>query len=367
MRRIPAAAALCGLLLLTSCARLLPENIPSAPPGEALCLKFVQEKLTGEDGGVHTNFLPGEPGGELAAGHEVLLESQGLLMRYYARTGDRDRFSRAFDFVREELDSGEILSYRLDGEGRRYPVNAAVDDLRVLRALLEGEERFRERSFGEQARQYAARLYSTNVQDGLLLDLYDESYKQAGRSCTLCYADLGTMHLLGRSDRRWEKAAGQMERVVAGGFLGEAFPFFHSRYLPDEGGYETDTVHMAEGLLTVLHLAEVNACPPETLRWLRDTLAGGPIYGEYTPVGEPVVDFESTAVYALCVRIGYESGDKELARLAMERLSALQVGDEASPVYGAFADPQSLAAYSFDNLNALLALRAWAEWEAGSR
>ena len=51
----------------------------------------------------------------------------------------------------------------------------------------------------------------------------------------------------------------------------------------------------------------------------------------------------------------------------MERLSALQVGDEASPVYGAFADPQSLAAYSFDNLNALLALRAWAEWEAGSR
>lgn len=365
-KRIPLAAALCVLSLLAGCARLLPKEIPAATPDETLCLRFVQEKLTGEDGGVHTNFLPGKPDGELAAGHEVLLESQGLLMRYCAHTGERAGFARALDFVREKLDSGAILSYRLDGEGERYPVNAAVDDLRLLRALLEGEERFGAKEYGELARQYAGRLYDTNVREGLLLDFYDEGYGAPGRTVTLCYADFETMRLLGKSDRRWEEAAGRMEQIVTGGFLGEGFPFFESRYLPDEGHYETDTIHMAEGLLTVLHLAEADACPPGTLRWLRDTLRSGPVYGEYTPAGEPAVNFESTAVYALCARIGYESGEEELAALAMERLAALQVGDESSPVCGGFADPQSLAAYSFDNLNALLAMRAQAEWEAGA-
>lgn len=327
---------------------------------ESACLRFVQTELTDSRGGIFTNYLPGSPGSALASGHEVLSESQGLMLRYYAMTADTRQFTRTLTFIREAMDSGNIISYRVREDGSRYPVNASIDDLRILRGLMEGAQAFSEASYQTLSEQYAGRLYQTNVADGFLLDFYDESYEKAGQTSTLCFSDLKTIRLLGQTDRRWLKVESNMRKILLNSYLGDSFPFFHTCYQIDSATYSSETIRMAEALLTALHLSEAGACPPSTSAWLRQRLKEGPVYGEYSQEGHPVSKVESTAVYALCVLLGASEKDSELLRLAVDRMKAFQITDTQSQLYGAFANAETREAYSFDNLMALAALRAQA-------
>ncbi len=336
-------------------------SVPAAAGAEELaCLRFVQTELTDSRGGIFTNYLSGSPGGTLASGHEVLNESQGLMLRYYAMTADTRQFSHTLTFIREAMDSGNIISYRVREDGSRYPVNASVDDLRMMRGLMEGAEAFSDASYETLCGQYAGRLYQTNVADGFLLDFYDESYEKVGQTSTLCFSDLKTMRLLGQSDPRWLKVEASMREILLNGYLGDSFPFFHTRYQTDSATYSSETIRMAEALLTALHLSEAGACPPLTLAWLSQKLESGPVYGEYSQDGHPVSRVESTAVYALCALLGASEKDAKLLELAIDRMKAFQISDAQSPLYGAFANAETREAYSFDNLMALAALRAQA-------
>ena len=338
-------------------------TVPPVGEGEAACLAFVQEKLTG-DGGIHTNYLRGSQSGELAAGHEVLSESQGLMLLYYAATADRWWFETTLAFVQEKLDSGTLLSYRIGEDGAPFPLNASVDDLRIIHGLLEGAAVFSEPDYRRLGSLYAGRLYQTNVENDILLDFYDETYQIAGRVSTLCFADLQTMQQLGKRDKRWKKVEKKMRQILLDGYLGDAFPFFETRYLPDAGSYSSERVRMVEALLTALHLSQVEACPPQTLRWLEESLPDGAVFGEYTIEGEPASAVESTAVYALCALLGISENSPALVQAAVSKLSAFQVTDPQSKLYGAFANAATKEAFSFDNLMALSALRAQAEFYA---
>ncbi|WRS28844.1 hypothetical protein U6B65_06885 [Oscillospiraceae bacterium MB08-C2-2] len=329
------------------------EAAPGSP--EALCLAFVENHMMAE-GGVYTTFQPIASNGELAGGREVLSESQGLLLLYYSRVGRQAAFEETLSFVQNHLDSGTLLSYRLGEKGEAFPVNAAVDDLRIIRGLLEGGQAFSRPEFTQLAQEYGRRFYQTNVQGGIVRDFYDEQYKAASEQSTLCYADLFTMELLAEEDSSWKKPRSSMEKLVREGYLGDEFPFYSLRCRIGEKIYEQGELHMAEGLLTVLHLAQVGAVREQTLDWLEQKLASGPLYGRYTPDGQPATQMESTAVYALCVLLGQETGREKLTEAALERMLTFQVTDPKSAVYGGFADPVTEQAYSFDNLTALLAL-----------
>lgn len=349
----------CGQKSPSSAQWVPPDPPPTATQPETLCLGFIEDRLT-VNGGVHTNYLPAQSG-ELSAGHEVLSESEGLLLRYNARANRRTEYDTTLKFIQEKLDSGKLITYRLGEDGTRYSSNAAVDDLRILRGLLEGSQVFSAPAYQETAEKYASRLYTTNVSQDILYDFYDEEQAANGSTSTLCFSDLRTMRLIGESDNRWNKTADKMQKILQGGFLGKAFPFFHARYTECSKSYETKTVVMVESLLTALHLAEVRACPPQTTAWLSDTLKDGPLYGSYTVDGLPLTDIQSTAVYALCVMIACEIDDKELGELSLSRMNAFQVTDPESEVYGGYANSKTLAAYSFDNLMALLSHRLYAE------
>lgn len=133
-----------------------------AGDAETSCLSFVQREMAG-DAGVYTNNISGKASGELASGHEVLSESEGLMLCYYASSSDREQFAKTLAFVQSKLDSGTIISYRLRENKSRFSVNASVDDLRILRGLLEGSEAFSEPDHKALCVQYAERLYKTNV------------------------------------------------------------------------------------------------------------------------------------------------------------------------------------------------------------
>ncbi|WMJ82955.1 hypothetical protein ACS3UN_00995 [Oscillospiraceae bacterium LTW-04] len=360
-------------LLLSGCAPrggdVLKENAftPPAPAdtAEQACLDFVQNQLAA-NGGIYTNYLSGSAQGDLAQGHEVLSESQGLMLRYYAAIADEEGFSQTLGYITQMLDTGALLSYRVGEEGSRFSTNAAIDDLRILRGLLEGAQVFSQPDYRKLCQNWAKRLYKTNVKDDFLLDCYDETLSFAGRVSTLCFSDLETMQLLGSADRRWNKVERKMRDILKQGYLGDHFPFFQTRYDIDSEAYEAEQINMVEALLTAVHLSQVGECPAATVRWVKEALSQGAIYGAYTPQGVPVNTIESTAIYALCALLGGAEGDQALVEAAMEKLRGFQITDKQSTLYGAFADAATLKAYSFDNLMALAALRTQAQNAVGS-
>ena len=336
-----------------------------ADDAENSCLSYISREMM-SDGGVFTNNITASKSEKLASGQEVLSESEGLMLNYYAASADRGNFDKTLDFIKSKLDSGTIISYRLREDGSRFPVNASVDDLRILRGLLEGAETFSEPAYTELCGQYEDRLFDTNVKNNLLLDYYDESSKSAGSLCTLCYSDLKTMSMLSKSDKRWIKIEKRMSGIVLGGYMGNAFPLFRMQYLPDTDSYTSGNIGMTEALITALHLSEVGKCPPETVNWLIKEISDGAVYGEYTEQGQAATKVESTSIYALCVLLGISENKPELVRAATGKLSALQITDKSLDLYGAFADTATGKAYSFDNLMALTALHAQTQYFAAN-
>ncbi len=348
------------LLLFQSCAKA---SNHQAADVHQLCLAFVEKKMTGS-GGIFTNYLSLKESSEVAVGHSVLSESQGLMLSYYVRAQKPGKAALTLAFVKEHLDTGKIISYRLDEDGRRYQVNASVDDLRLIDALMEASFTFDKPEYMNQANDYAKRLYDTNVQNGILMDLYDQQYNHTNDIVTLCYADLYTMQELAQHDSRWQAVHDKMKVLVAGGYISDAFPLYQTRYNATKKTYETERVLMVEALLTVYHLSRVESCPQPSIEYLKKLLLEGKLYAVYDQEGNVKDETESTAIYALSALIGASEDDPEMYWTSIERMLAFQVTDPQSPVYGAFANENTLAAYSFDNLLALLALQASQQFES---
>lgn len=321
---------------------------------EALCLDFVQNHMLTAQGGVRTNYLDTDEQADVATGAQVLSESVGLWMEYAVSVGDTGTLQRTLAFVRQYLDTGEILSYRYSPLTGAYPVNALIDDFRIIRALLTADGLPGAR---ETALAYAARLYGTNVKNGYLFDLYDTTYAETNDSITLCYLDFPTLQLLAQKDTAWAPVEQTMLEIAESGYLGDDFPLYANAYGYALQAYDTEDIQTVQSLLTVYHLLQIGACPQRTLDYLRRNVESGALYGAYHRSGTPASTVQSTAIYALCARIFNAAGDADTCRLCLSRMNEFQVLDINSEVFGAFADAKTKQGYAFDNLMALLAYR----------
>ncbi len=365
----------CGIvltaLLLAACDRsvqpatlpipsLLPpslqtSSVPSQEQSRTALQRFVSERMNGPDG-VYTNFRDTEQSGELATGHEVLSESTGLLMRYYALQKLRSEFDAEWAKAKRVLDMKSGFSYRYSpNKQKRYPLNAAVDDLRIIRALYEGAHLFQDTGLKVEADTYGKRFIDYNTKSGYMYDFYDETYKTTNSFITLCYTDLKTMQLLPMPDEQKTELTRNMLGVVQNGYLSEKFPFYETRYDYKNRSYSSDNINMVESLLTVLALSEVGKHQPASVRYLKEHVKAGTLFGQYTKEGKPTNDIRSTAIYAIAAMIGVQVGDRALYEDALRRMGEFQVKDPISPLYGGYGDPATQAAFSFDNLMALLA------------
>lgn len=316
---------------------------------------FIEGPLSGAYG-VHTNFLDTGQNAPEASGYEVLSESAGLLLRYYARIADRTAFDTAWRKTKERLGLSGGFSYRYSPKlNKTYPVNAAIDDLRLIRALHEAYAQFGDKRYLEEARRYGRQFAAHNIKNGRLYDLYDSVYQTTNDFITLCYVDLKTLALLPLSDGEQNKLLTEMSGILEKGYLSDTFPFYETRYRYADNTYESDTIRTAESLVTILSLAEVGQERPESIRFLAEQVKQGTLYGAYTRTGEPVNKTESTALYALAALIGSEIQDRTLYEASIERMNAFQLTGEGSPLTGAFAHADRSEAFSFDNLLALLA------------
>ncbi|MDD4797570.1 MAG: glycosyl hydrolase family 8 [Eubacteriales bacterium] len=366
MRRAARTTALWALALLAAAGSLTGCTVQhTQPPAqsalpatqqEQLCLDFFKAHMITDQGGVRTNYLDTEGGGELATGDEVLSESMGLWMLYTVAIEDEEAFDHALQFVRDYLDTGVILSYRYSAQSGAYPVNAFVDDIRIIRALLLAGEAF-DQQYRQTALHYADRLYQTNVKDGCIYDMYDEQLGMTNDFVTLCYLDIDTLRRLGQYDDKWAQIAQPMLDIAAGGYLGDVFPLYAGAYYPADGRYAQADIHTVQALLTALHATQAQGPVPATLDYMKHRVDTGTLYGAYRWDGTATTDTQSTAIYALCAQIFARAGDEEGYAASIRRMDALQVRDAASDVYGAFADATTKQLYAFDNLMALLAYR----------
>ncbi|WP_169449389.1 hypothetical protein [Paenibacillus assamensis] len=371
------ASIILSFLLLTSCDRseqvvkpvrpdkpatvapLLPrENYgdePETQANEEQLYQFISKQLTGTYG-VFTNFHNTTQSAVVATGHEVLSESAGLLMRYYALTGQQEAFDAEWQRAKEIFNLSAGFSYRYSPQqNKRYPLNAAVDDLRIIRALHEAGIAFSDNRYSKEAAQYGERFYEHNSKDGQLYDFYDETYKMTNDFITLCYIDLTSLGLLPISTSQAEALQQNMLDIMRKGYLSEQFPFYETRYSYKTGAYQSEQINTVESLLTILSLVEVKQHNPASITFIKDQVQAGTLFGHYTKEGKAATDIQSTAIYAITAMIGSELGDKDLYKTSIQRMEQYQVRNSGTKLDGGYGDVASQQAYSFDNLMALLA------------
>ncbi|MBW4085678.1 hypothetical protein [Paenibacillus sp. S150] len=374
--KLNAAAALLLALLLASCSGSKAATEPSAAangPAAAtpapsagfrsidtrkerqVLSAFIARQLTGPYG-VYTTLLEADQSGEAAAGHEVLSESASLLMRAAVLAGDKGRFANEWRLAERTFDMQGGFSYRYSPElQKRYPVNAAVDDLRLIGALYEAGQVFDEPDYTGQADKYSRRFYDNNVKEGYMYDFYDNIYKTTNSFVTLCYIDLSVLRKMSISSELRDVLLHNMDGILQEGYLSDSFPFYETRFDYHTGAYSSENINTVESLLSILHLAEAGRHKSASISYIKEQVAAGTLYGQYSRDGKPLNDTRSTAIYALTAMIGAELGDDALYRSGIERMNEFRVQDSDSPLYGGFGNTDTGQAYSFDNLMALLA------------
>lgn len=366
-RHITAAVFVLLVFIISGCNQNANIESPPASPvqtdqgiteSEQLLLQYITSQQSGEYG-IVTNRIDTNQSEQAATGHEVLSESAGLLMRYYANVRDEEGFKKTWAAAKQTFDSEQLFSYRYSPKlNKKYPVNAAVDDLRIIRALYEASDAFGGSAYLKEADRYAMRFYETNVQEGKLVDFYDESYGVPNQSVTLCYIDLLTLGKLPISEGKKRQLHSSMLNIIQEGYLSDAFPFYETRFVYGKSQYSSDNIVAIESLLTILHLAEIGENKDSSIAYIKQQVLDDHLYGQYTRAGEPASDIRSTAIYAIAALIGHEIRDDELYYGSLEKMKEFQVLDTAHPLYGGFGDPATGQAYSFDNLMALLAFSA---------
>lgn len=317
--------------------------------------EFILAKLTGTYG-VYTNLLETDQSGEAASGHEILSESASLRMLAAVRSGKKEQFAEEWERAKQVFDMNSGFSYRYSPKQQKlYSVNAAVDDLRIIRALYEAGDTFGDRGYTEEANKYGQRFYEHNVKDGYMYDFYDEAYKTTNTFVTLCYINLGTLRKLSIFSESRDLLMNQMNEILEGGYLSDEFPFYETRFNYESGTYRSENINTVESLLSILALAEVDRHKSTSIDFIKRQVEAGTLYGQYSREGKPLNDIRSTAIYAITAMIGAEIEDDALYRKSIKRMNEFRITDVGSTLYGGFGDETSGQAYSFDNLMALLA------------
>ena len=132
-------------------------------------LHFLQQKMTSSDGGIYTNYLNEASENEITRGHDILAESQGLMMRYAADTGNQKLFQSSWGYVQKKmLLKNGLVAWRY-ADGKTASSNASVDDLRICQALRKAADRFGCKEYLQEADKIANALYQYCRWDSFLL------------------------------------------------------------------------------------------------------------------------------------------------------------------------------------------------------
>jgi len=334
---------------------------------ESPLLRFVLQHLWDPSGGIYTNLrddLELQP--DMAGNHQMLSESTGLMMAYALRTDRRALFDTQVSFLTEHLmtDDGQIRwVYEKQGPYSDVHVNASIDDLKIIGALLDAADRWQIERYERLANRLAGVLLTQGVKDGYLADYYDWRYGDRADTITSSYLELQVLGKLASRDPSWQPIYERADALLKSAHLSNGL-FYKTFVISDQSWIEPKEFNMIDVLYAALNLMDGGGDVSNTVDmieglWQKD----GKLFASYDTQLQIVDESISPAVYALACRLLANADRMTIAEDIREALKLMSVQDEGSPYYGGFVEPNTLEAYSFDHLQALLAESEWeAEW-----
>lgn len=313
--------------------------------------EFIIGNMMDDKGGVHTTYNISR---EKTEASDILSETQGAMLEYAVLRNNRELFDKILTFTTKEMYLNGLTAWKISGN-KSANVNALLDDFRIVKALMVADRIWG--GYEEPIKDYVRALARYGVKDGQYVDFYDSRYRQYAKRFTLCYGDLKTMSELVLRDKSLKKPYENAKKLILNGKISESFPLYYSWYNYKTNQYEKDDLNMAEALTTLLHLAEADILPKESIAWLKKEISGEGIKARYTVEGK-VADgyhYDSTAIYALTAMIARQIGDKDLEGKALKKMDTMRIVNTAYAYHGAFGMNDGAGIIAFDQIMAILA------------
>lgn len=339
-----------------SVSSIQPQPYSRLSPGEL----FIKEHLTNQDLTLKTNLQASRNEEEhIAQGDETLSESLGLWMMYAVEKGDRFLFAQNVNILQTRFyQDGWVVWKAGTKTTSAVSTNALVDDLRIAEALYLAADKWGEKQYAQLADEIGQSVLEHQVKDGLLVDFYDWKHQHASDAMTLSYLNVAALQIMKERQQVDEEL---YHHVYA--FLDELptrqgfFPFSY-QLVEKEYVYQQE-VNLIDQLYIAYHRAQVGMKSPELWQFLQEEFARhGLLYGRYDAASkQPVVEYESPAVYGLAILTASELKDYSFALELYERMLRQQIRRPENAFYGGYVDMSRMDTHSFDNLLPLLAER----------
>jgi hypothetical protein len=315
--------------------------------------KFLIRKFVRTDG-VITTIGGAKSGTTTAAGNEYLSESSGLWLLHLVNTKQYAQFRTFYRATKKVLYNGKTFSYRYDSaKKKRYKVNASVDDLRIMRALIAYDEATGSKHYHAELQTIYSNWAAVCLDGGHLRNFYDNRSREASDTSSLAFYDLQTLRYL-QGDT---KAYRNQLRIVRAGYLGDALPLYASAYDWSGQTYSSKDLNTSEALETLLELARVGKMRTASHAWLVQQLQAKDMPNSFSTTGAVCDANQSVANWALVAQIFAAEHDAKHYDQTMRLIWRQQV-TKAGSLHGGFGDPATGKAYSYSNLNILLAAEA---------
>lgn len=317
---------------------------------------FINNKLRKNDYGIYTTYLEKPNEQETTKGHTVLSESHGLWMLYAVGANDKEAFDESYGIIKDRLlTSKGLVAWRYD-DNEISKGSSTIDDLRIIKALIYGYDRWKENKYKHLAASISQHLLKNVEDNGYIFDFNDGSL--IGQDVTICYLDLTTMNYLKESNKKWNKIYANSLDIIKNAQITKGLPLFKKSYRPNLGEYSNETeTELVYSLIALKYLQSANVDITPELDWLWNEFnKDKKVYIKYSSKGEKLSDIESTSIYSFIGELFENDGRFNEAENIKKRMKEFQIKKSTSPVYGAFGEEKTMDIYSYDNLNALIFL-----------
>lgn len=310
-------------------------------------VREIEAKWQGSEGQVYTEKE--EKKSSNPSGHDVLSESLGIMMEYAALSGDRDLFEKTDLFLQKNLEQDQIYAWYVTEEGKKATANALLDDLRIYHAFSLANELWGDQE--EKMKQLSEGILKHNTKNSELYSFYDFSQKAPGKEISLNYVDFQTLKLLETQDDTFSAISENMKNIVDQGYISNTFPLYYASYNYKTGKYNTESLHTAEALLTLYHLAQTGTLKETSREWIREQLSENGLYARYETDGSVAsgYEYESAAVYAIAALVGIEAKDSDIYTKAIQRMELLMKQNTETENMRVFDLLMPMLAYEYGN------------------
>ncbi|MYL36324.1 glycosyl hydrolase family 8 [Halobacillus litoralis] len=320
-------------------------------------LTFLKTSLTNDN---HTPATYMKPETALDSdevqGRESLSESMGFLLLYAVEAGKESLFEEQYQLLVDYfMDEEGLIYWKIDSSGSPgVPVNALVDDLRIVKALYAAGDQWNKTKYTDTAEQAGSYISRSLTYQSTLVDYSDQSSGGTAHSLTLSYIDVEGIDLL--------RQQGHIDPDVYDttiDVLEEAEPknvFYPKAYSVEKDSFSYDEeINMIDQMITANNRAQLGLPSNALISFIKEEMEqNGVLYGRYNPSDfEPVVKYESPAVYGFLIMYAIQLEDKELALKAYDRMTAFRSNHMS--YRGGYSIHEGNT-HIFDNLVPLLAI-----------